>query len=93
MKYFLLEFDRRENRPNWTTFDDKRLALDALRTTEAARQDHVEVVLLMARSLDDLRMTHSRYFPGELERSLNTDRRLDQALSDAVVKAIGAQAS
>ena len=93
MTYFLLEFDRRENHPVWTTFEDVRMALAALREKEAGRLDHVEVVLLMSSSLDDLRKTHSRYFPGELVRQLEAKDWINQLSNESVRRAIAAQAS
>lgn len=43
---------------------DEALAL--LGERERERAPHVEVVLLSARSLDDLRITHGRYFMDEV---------------------------
>jgi hypothetical protein len=91
--YFLLEYDRREHRPKWTTFEEARPALDALREREGSRLDHVEVVLLMATSLDDLRKTHPRYFPGELDKMFDSTAAIAELMDEALRRAIAAQAS
>ena len=93
MTYFLVEFDRNANQASWTTFEGERLALIGLREKEAARLAHVEVVLLMATSIDELRRTHPRYFPGELERQLKSNAWLDRLPSEVLRRVIAAQAS
>ena len=63
MTYFLVEFDRSGPPPaRVTTFEEAAPALRALKDREADRKPEVEVVLLLADSLDDLKRTHSRYF-------------------------------
>lgn len=64
MRFFLTQYDRTARQAHVTAFDDEAEALRELRLREAAREPNVEVVLLMARSEDDLRRTHARYFSG-----------------------------
>ena len=67
MKYFLMEFDRATGERELKVFDDEVVAMDALRDREAARKPSVEVVLFFAKSEDQLRRTHSRFFMSEKE--------------------------
>jgi hypothetical protein len=60
--FFVVQYDRRAGKGVWLEFEEAELALNALREKEAAREPHVEVVLFMADSLDQLRETHSRFF-------------------------------
>ena len=63
MKQFLVEYDRFGTAPAAiTAFQDSRAALASLKQREARRRPEVEVVLLFAESIDDLKVTHARYF-------------------------------
>lgn len=62
MTYFLLEFDRRIGVSTWSEWTDSEAALAELAARERNRQPEVEVVLLLADSIDQLKRTHSRYF-------------------------------
>lgn len=62
MHYFLVEFDHSRNQARWQEFKAAGPALEQLSLREAERLPHVEVVLLMANSLDELKKTHGRYF-------------------------------
>jgi hypothetical protein len=72
LHYFLFEYDRRTGDLEVSEFTDEPEATAALHVKETAREQHVEVVLLLARSLDDLKITHSRFFKNlkELEEDL-----------------------
>ena len=63
MKQFLIEYDRSCSAPAAvSTFEDTAVALAQHRDREGQRRPEVEVVLLFAESIDDLKITHARYF-------------------------------
>ena len=62
MKYFLVEYDRVSQRSAVSMFFDAPPALRELSERERAKSPEVEVVLLMAESVEQLKLTHSRYF-------------------------------
>ncbi len=62
MTYFLIEHDRRSKQSRVTSFDDRESSIRALNTKEAARDDDTDVVLLIAESEANIRITHPRYF-------------------------------
>ncbi|MEO8540567.1 MAG: hypothetical protein ABI577_12580 [bacterium] len=83
MKFFVLEFDRSNERLLWTEFEQIESALADLSVKEAARQPQVEVVLLMGNSINDLKVTHGRYFMSPTEL---VQRMKDRLTADGLVK-------
>lgn len=66
MKWFLFVYNNSNGDLRVTEFEAARPAIAALNHREATTCDQEEVVLFRAASLDDLRVTHSRYFtPGK----------------------------
>lgn len=86
MKYFIVERDRKRANSTWCEFSDRAQALKALSDKEAAREPHVEIVLLRAASLDELRVTHGRYFMGAKELISRTSGNL-KGLTDQLREA------
>mgnify|MGYP006971579264 CR=1 FL=1 len=68
MKHFLIEYNRSTGRRHLAEFDEASQAIRQRIIAETENTDpHVEIVVIGAPSLDDLRITHSRYFKaGEL---------------------------
>lgn len=62
MTYFVLEHDRRTGENVIHEFTESGPAYKVLNEKERDRLPHVEVVLLRASSLDQIRQSHSRYF-------------------------------
>ena len=65
MTYFLIHYDRPAGRllsVREYADDDRAQAYADVNAQESAKPAHVEVVLLSARSLDDIKRTHGRYF-------------------------------
>ena len=62
MKYFLVERDRSTRTPRYMELSDRDEALRLLNEKEKTRAPEMEVVLLVARTIEDLKGTHSRYF-------------------------------
>ncbi|MEX0784414.1 MAG: hypothetical protein WD557_17375 [Dehalococcoidia bacterium] len=62
MTAFLIEFDKVAEKSVITRFDDAREALEALSQRERLKSSDEEVVVLFARSEEQLRKTHPRYF-------------------------------
>lgn len=78
MPHFLIEYDRNtEALVNLVEYTDdaQQEALTELRRSEANKPRHIEVVLLSARSLQDVKRTHSRYFQtaAEIAASVQVD--------------------
>ena len=84
MRFFVMEYDRKKSVGHWTEFGVIDDALASLRTKEASRSPEVEVVLLMGRSLDDLKMTHGRYFMSPMEM---VERWQQRTLVDGLISA------
>ena len=65
MTYFLIHYDRPAGRllsiREYSEAEATQADAD-LREQESAKPAHVEVVMLHARSIDDLKRTHGRYF-------------------------------
>ena len=77
MSYFLMEYNRKTETPSLSRFEDSSEALAALSIREAGRRPEVEVVLLIADSVEQLKRTHGRYFmtiPEMAERAMNEFR-------------------
>jgi hypothetical protein len=72
MSYFVLEHDRLTGSNVVETVYDGDEAVAKLNQKERDRLPHIEVVLLYATSLDQIKQTHSRYFqsPESLIESL-----------------------
>lgn len=66
MTYFLIEHNRRTKRSHITSFKDRDASIRALNTEEAERDGDTDVVLLIAESEADIRITHPRYFWDEV---------------------------
>lgn len=81
LHYFLLEYNRRDGDLVVSEFAENDEATAALHEKETNRAPDVEVVLFMARSLDDLKHTHSRFF-----------KSLEELVED-FQSAVGAQAT
>lgn len=62
MSYFVLEYNRKTRKAEWTTFEESEPAMASLRVKEACREPDIEVVLLIARDIDVIKRSHSRYF-------------------------------
>lgn len=65
MTYFLIHYDRPAGEllsVQEYADDEADQAYADVNAQETAKPAHVEVVLLSARSLDDLKRTHGRYF-------------------------------
>lgn len=66
MSSFLLMYNRRTGELNVTTYTGPRASVDAIQ--ERVRREHsrvdenIEIVAVNARSLDDVRANHQRYF-------------------------------
>jgi hypothetical protein len=79
LKYFLLEYNRRTRDLVVSEFIENEEATAVHNRTERNRLPEVEVVLFMARSLDDLKVTHSRFFKsfdeliGDLQATVAAD--------------------
>ena len=78
MPHFLIEYDRpRGSLTDLVEYPDdaQPQAMADLRRREADKPSHVEVVLLSARSREDIERTHSRYFKtaAEIAASLGAD--------------------
>lgn len=84
LHYFLLENDRQSGELVVSEYTDKTEAASALHEKETNRAPEVEVVLFMARSLDDLKRTHSRFFKslGEMVKDLQIAATADTTGSD-----------
>lgn len=66
MPAFVIEYNRRTGRTNVTSFTDPQAAMR--RRFELSRErfdDSIEIVSISARSLEDVKRTHSRYFQSE----------------------------
>ena len=65
MKNFIIHYDRPAGRlisiREYDASDGARANAD-LREQEASKPPHIEVVMLHAQTLDDLKRTHGRYF-------------------------------
>lgn len=84
MKFFVLAFDRSRDRLlHCSEFTEIDQALAALRIEETARQPEVEVVLLMGTSIEDLKITHGRYFMSPMDL---VERWRARLLADGLVK-------
>lgn len=81
LHYFLLEYNRRDGTLDVSEFTENAEASAALHERETNRAPEVEVVLFMARSLEDLKHTHSRFF-----------KSLDELVDD-LRSAVGAEAT
>ena len=69
MQSFLIVFDRQSGESTVTPFSSGSDAMQARRSTELETDDpNVEIVVVGARSLTELKQTHSRYFSQD-ERS------------------------
>lgn len=62
MKYFVVERDRNARTTRYVELTDRDEAVRLVNAKEKAKQPHMEVVLLMADSIEALKDTHSRYF-------------------------------
>lgn len=68
MSSFLLMYNRRTGELKVTTYTGPRASVDAIE--ERVRREHsrvdgnIEIVAVNARSLDDVRANHQRYFRG-----------------------------
>ena len=65
MKYFLIHYDRPAGKllsVQKYADADRAQAYADVNAQELAKPHHVEVVLLSARSIEDLHRTHGRYF-------------------------------
>lgn len=73
MKEFLIVFDRRSGESTVTPFSSSSEAMQARYAKELETDDpNVEIVVVGARSLSELKQTHSRYFSRD-ERSERRD--------------------
>lgn len=74
MRYFLIQHNRRTGETATQVFADRHEASDELLVRESGRLPHVEVVLLMAESVEQLAKTHPRYFVRDqkMARDLST---------------------
>ena len=63
MKYFLIVYNRRTGDRQMTEYTDAAQAIRArLEAESGSSNPDVEIVVIGAASLDDLKVTHSRYF-------------------------------
>ena len=62
MTYFLIEHDRRTKQSRVTPFKDRDASIRALNSKEEARDRDTDVVLLIAESEANIKITHPRYF-------------------------------
>ncbi len=63
---YVIEFNRITRARRITEFDTPHDAMEYRLKLEAARTDtDVEIVVLVSKSLDTLKQTHSRYFAGD----------------------------
>ena len=67
MKFFVVEYERRSQAVSVAEFVTSEEALLYLRNREAMRGPTLEVVFFMARDLDSLKATHSRFFSAAQE--------------------------
>jgi hypothetical protein len=79
MSFFLVEYDQLTGRVRVDSFENESDALRQLGDREAAKKDGTEVVLLFGKSMDDVRITHSRYFANEHGLLEDAARDLDDA--------------
>ena len=77
MTYFLLEYNRLSERAEVTAYADAADALKVLSAREGAKAPEVEVVLLMADSVEQLKRTHSRYFLSAQQMFLSAQEMMD----------------
>ena len=73
MTYFLIEHDRRSKQSRVTPFQDRDASIHALNLREAARDRETDVVLLIAESEANIRITHPRYFWDDVSRVLSQE--------------------
>lgn len=80
MRFFVMEYNRKTDEGRWTEFAEVDAALADLSVKEAERFPEMEVVLLMGRSIEDLKITHGRYFmtPTEMVQRLKDGLAEDQ---------------
>ncbi len=76
MRFFVMEYNRRTEEAHWTEFGVIGDALALLREKEAKKVAEMEVVLLMGRSIGDLKITHGRYFMGPVEMAQRWQERV-----------------
>jgi hypothetical protein len=86
VRYFLLTYDRRRRKVVDTIEfpyeeRDRALAARAALIQEHREDPDLEIVLLGANSLDDLKKTHSRYFKTVEQLAKQKSRRRDPALT------------
>ena len=65
MTYFLIEHNRRSGASRVTSFEDREASLRELNLRETVRDKDTDVVLLIAESEANIRITHPRYFSSE----------------------------
>ena len=80
MTYFILTFDRRRSEVALEPFEDVDMALERLHRAEVAQKPGQEIVLLYARSEEDLRRTHARYFHGIDEMISSVEDGFDEEI-------------
>ena len=73
MTYFLVEHDRRLRHSRVTPFEDRDASIRALNSTEAARDHDTDVVLLIAESEANIRITHPRYFWDDISGAVSQE--------------------
>lgn len=82
MTYFLLEHNRRTRRTHVTPFKDRDESVRELNEREASRERDVDVVLLIAETEGNLRITHPRYFWDEIRESRVSATDLEERLAE-----------
>lgn len=82
MKYFLIQLDHPTGTSKITEYDNASDALDARLTLDQQDKDlNTEVVVIGSASLDDLKVTHSRYFRADELPDIPRDQTQDQRIA------------